>query len=74
MQVQQQEVFGKLQTVVQLDGDVTTRVQPQYAGEQSVIVHQSAVNLSYQHWKSLIQLVGDMFNTILSSVFKSSNK
>jgi hypothetical protein len=66
-----------IQTVVQLDGDVTTRVQPQYADAQSTTVHQlhqSSVNLSYQYWKSLIQLVGDLFNTVLSAVFKSGNK
>jgi hypothetical protein len=66
-----------IQTVVQLDGDVTTRVQPKFATQDSLTIHQlhqSSVNLSYQYWKSLIQLVGDVFNTVLSSIFKGSGK
>lgn len=66
-----------IQTVVQLDGDVTTRIQPQFATEQSLTIHklhQASVNLSYQYWKGLIELVGELFDTVLSAIFKSGSK
>jgi hypothetical protein len=63
-----------IQTVIELDGDVTTRIQPQYSTDDNVTLHKlhhSSVDLSYNYWLSLIKLIGEVFNTVLKNVFKA---
>ncbi len=62
-----------IQTVIELDGDVTTRIQPQYSTDDNITLHKlhhSSVDLSYNYWLSLIKLIGEVFNTVLKNVFK----
>ena len=62
-----------IQTIIELDGDVTTRIQPQYSTDDNATLHKlhhSSVDLSYNYWLSLIKLIGEVFNTVLKNVFK----
>jgi len=57
-----------LQTVIQLDGDVMTRVNPKYTtGESKVVheIHNQGVSVSLRFWKELIGVMKDFFETIL---------
>ena len=62
-----------IQTIIELDGDVTTRIHPQYSTDDNATLHKlhhSSVDLSYNYWLSLIKLIGEVFNTVLKNVFK----
>ena len=66
-----------MQTVIELDGDVTTRIQPDFANDEAVALHdlhQASVNVSYQYWSTLIQLVVDFFATLFGSGGKGIGK
>lgn len=66
-----------MQTVVQLDGDVFTRIQEKYASSDYAALHQlhnNAVNTSYQYWKSLIQIVAQFLNTVFSTLMPKRGK
>ena len=66
-----------MQTVIDLDGDVTTRVQPRFADASSTTLHQlhgSAVDLSFQHWKTLINLLGELLSSVMGALFKKGPK
>lgn len=55
-----------MQTVIQLDGDVVTRIMPKYANEEGRIIHQihhQGVSMSLQVWGELVGLVGNFFQT-----------
>ncbi|MBI2857476.1 MAG: hypothetical protein HYX90_00240 [Chloroflexi bacterium] len=57
-----------IQTVIQLDGDVVTRINPDYALiEKKMIhdIHHDQVNFSLQAWKELVGLVRDFFENIV---------
>ena len=56
-----------MQTVIQLDGDVVTRVQPRHVKGQSESlyeIHSQSVSVSIRSWKELIGVVKDFFETI----------
>lgn len=58
-----------LQTVIQLDGDVITRVQPKYAIAQDHVlheIHKQSVSISISFWKDLILIARDL----LASLFR----
>jgi len=57
-----------LQTVIQLDGDVVTRVMPKYATSRSEAlhkIHEQSVSVSMKSWQELIGVVKDFFGTIV---------
>lgn len=57
-----------LQTIIQLDGDVVTRVKPRYAtGKTEAVheVHNQGVGVSLEFWRDLIGVVKDFFQTIV---------
>lgn len=56
-----------MQTIVQLDGDVYTRILSEYATDEFVSlhnIHHSGVNLSYRYWQSIIKIVSDFLTTV----------
>ncbi|GBC60458.1 hypothetical protein DENIS_1411 [Desulfonema ishimotonii] len=56
-----------MQTIIQLDGDVVTRIQPRYANEESAIIHRihnQSVSMSIDIWGQLISVVKDFFQTL----------
>ena len=64
-----------MQTVVQLDGDVITRIQRSYATSSDVndkirLLHNEGVSRSISFWKDLVGIVGDFFNSIVKVFFK----
>jgi hypothetical protein len=62
-----------IQTVIQMDGDVITRVQPQYAcvkNDELHSLHNQAVNTSIHFWKELIGIVNDCLKSLLKLVFQ----
>lgn len=62
-----------MQTVVQLDGDVVTRIQSKYASPDFTTLHQlhhKGVNTALEFWKDLIALVKDFFENIVQFVFQ----
>ena len=64
-----------MQTVIQLDGDVVTRVQPKYAADTSASIHgihRESVRVSVDFWKELVQLVKDFFNSIVKAFWPRS--
>lgn len=59
-----------MQTVIQLDGDVVTRVNPEYATaekEDEIIrtIHSDSVKVSVGYWHQLVGLVKDFFENII---------
>jgi hypothetical protein len=57
-----------MQTVIQLDGDVITRINPEYAvAEQKYLqtIHNDNVAISLKAWGQLIGLVKDFFESII---------
>lgn len=59
------------QTVIQLDGDVVTRLQPKYANASQGIVHAihgEAVGVSVGFWKSLVELVETFFGVTMRAL------
>ena len=58
-----------MQTVVQLDGDVVTRVQPKHAlGQQNSLhaIHHEGVRVSIAYWKELIMIAKDFLGSLFS--------
>ena len=48
-----------MQTVIQLDGDVLTRVRPAFARDPAILdIHNRGIMLSMQVWQSLVDVVG----------------
>jgi len=59
-----------LQTVIQLDGDVITRVNPRYLTSDNQVVqeiHDQTVSVSLRYWKVLIDTLKDFFGSILKT-------
>jgi hypothetical protein len=59
-----------MQTVIQLDGDVVTRVQPKYAENTAASIHEihrENVRVSVEFWKELVQLVKDFFTSVVKA-------
>lgn len=62
-----------MQTIIQLDGDVLTRVQPRYADEKSGMlhhIHNESVHISFRFWGELIGIVKVFFMTLFDSSSK----
>lgn len=60
-----------LKTVIQLDGDVITRVQESYATEEHATVHELhnvGVKTSLAFWKTLIEIVESFISSIVKLV------
>lgn len=58
-----------MQTVVQLDGDVVTRIRPDHLTEQDKYLqqlHEYSVKLSVDFWKQLIEILSDFFEKIIT--------
>lgn len=58
-----------MQTIVQIDGDVYTRILADYATEEFKSLHEihhSGVNLSYRYWQSIIKIVADFLTTVFA--------
>ena len=56
-----------LQTVIQMDGDIVTRVHPRFATQQYEVlhrIHNQSVSVSLSMWKELIGVVKDFFASI----------
>jgi hypothetical protein len=61
-----------MQTVIQLDGDVVTRVLPKYAAEKHEalhMLHNQGVSTSLNFWGELVGLVKDFFEKIVKMFF-----
>ncbi|HHC25680.1 MAG TPA: hypothetical protein ENK58_09795 [Desulfobacterales bacterium] len=61
-----------MQTIIQLDGDVLTRVQAKYANEESAILHKlhnQSVSTSLRFWGELIGIVKEFFGSLAKSLF-----
>lgn len=59
-----------MQTVISLSGDVTTRIQPEYAKESHRMVrdlHQGAVRTSVDFWKTLADIASSLVKTLLGA-------
>ena len=60
-----------MQTCIQIDGDVCTRLQPKYAKNDELstmimTVHQQSVDVSFRMWKELMITVKEFFGTAMS--------
>ncbi len=61
-----------MQTVIQLDGDVVTRVQPKYTGEIYKglhDLHNQGITTSIKFWNTLVELVQNFVKSIWNKVF-----
>lgn len=61
-----------LQTIIQMDGDVVTRVHPGFATphhEELHRIHSQSVSVSLSMWKELIGVVKDFFAGIVEWLF-----
>ncbi len=57
-----------MQTVIQLDGDVVTRVQPKYTNEAYKglhSLHNLGITTSVKFWKTLVDIVKDVIQFII---------
>ncbi len=57
-----------IQTVVQLDGDVLTRVRPDFASDAWRTlheIHRTGLDLSVQHWSRLMETIRAFFFSLL---------
>jgi hypothetical protein len=62
-----------LQTVVQLDGDVITRVHPGFATpeyETLHSIHNDSVRVATQSWQFLVRTLKELFEGILSKLWR----
>lgn len=62
-----------MQTIIQLDGDVVTRVQPKYLSsnyETIFKVHNEGVSICVSFWKELVGVVKDFFESIGKAFFR----
>ena len=60
-----------MQTCVQLDGDVVTRVHPKYALTNSITeeiqkIHSEGLQISIQRWQDIVATIATFFKTLLS--------
>ena len=60
-----------MQTCVQLDGDVVTRVHPKYALSNSMTaeiqkIHSEGLQISIQRWQDIVATIATFFKTLLS--------
>ncbi len=56
-----------MQTVIQLDGDVVTRIQPEFMrgiNKDLFDIHNQGVATSIKYWKTLVSLIQDFIKTI----------
>lgn len=63
-----------MQTVVQLDGDVYTRILADYSTDEFKslhAIHHSGVNLSYRYWQNIIKIVADFLTTVFAHMLPS---
>jgi hypothetical protein len=61
-----------LQTIIQMDGDVVTRVQPKYISSGNEVIfkmHNQGVATCISFWKELIGIVKDFFSSIVKMFF-----
>eukprot|EP01008_Symbiontida_sp_HLA12_P000282 NODE_1281_length_628_cov_1.760396_g1271_i0.p2 GENE.NODE_1281_length_628_cov_1.760396_g1271_i0~~NODE_1281_length_628_cov_1.760396_g1271_i0.p2 ORF type:complete len:109 (+),score=42.54 NODE_1281_length_628_cov_1.760396_g1271_i0:2-328(+) len=52
-----------MQTVIQLDGDVITRIQARYADKDSKVIHRihnQSVSVSLKFWGQLVRILKDI--------------
>jgi len=59
-----------MQTIIQLDGDVVTRIQPRFAdGNSSLLhlIHNESVTISLDFWGELIRMVKEFFKGLFDS-------
>lgn len=62
-----------MQTVIQLDGDVITRIQPKYISPGYELIHKfhnQSIGTSVSFWKDLVGIVNEFFNSTLKIFFK----
>lgn|GEM_PF-1832701 len=67
----------EMQTVIQLDGDVVTRIRPQrarIANDPLFAIHNSAVSTSIGTWTRLVDTVGAFAKTLVSAFFPGRPK
>jgi hypothetical protein len=60
-----------VQTVVQIDGDVVTRIQSKYATEGGAAllkIHHDGVKTSVDFWKDLIRIAKDLLTTLFGLI------
>jgi len=60
-----------MQTVVQLDGDVVTRIDPRYARAGSEAIrafHAESTEVSLRMWKDLVETVASFFRSIVKGL------
>lgn len=60
-----------MQTIIQLDGDVITRIQPQYAVMADKTLHElhsQGVSTSLRYWRELINILKSFAQTISQSL------
>jgi hypothetical protein len=61
-----------MQTVIQIDGDVISRIQAGRDDAQTRIlndIHNSAVDVSFKHWTFLVQLAESFVGSVLADFF-----
>lgn len=64
-----------MQTVIQLDGDVVTRIHPRYLDERYGRLHQyhnDGVAIALGYWKELINVAKDMVSALTGSLTQKS--
>ena len=60
-----------LQTIIGIDGDVTTRISQAFADKPLIFVnevHHEAINISVRFWESLVNIVVKLGHTILNTI------
>ena len=66
-----------MQTVIQLDGDVITRIQPKYATAKYTPLHElhrQGITTSMAFWRGLIDIAKDLLKGLLRLVFPNVSK
>ncbi len=61
-----------MQTIVQIDGDVTTRVLPRYASSDHHFlyqIHRESVSVSMHYWRDLVKVLATFFASIWKLIF-----
>ncbi len=57
-----------MQTIIQIDGDIITRVQAKYANAESSVIHKihnESIGMSLKVWGGLIDIVKDFFQILV---------
>ena len=65
-----------IQTTVQIDGDVVTRIYSDYTERDLVELmklHEMSVNTSIRSWKNLLDTVNAFFTGVLGVIFRSGS-